>query len=126
MKKETKDLAKIGGLAAFVTSLCCLTPIVIVLLGLGSVSFAAGLGNTLYYQYRWVFILFGLLTLSLAYILYLRNKGICTLSQAKRKKQKIINQVILLIAITIVIYLIFNYVILEFIGIWLGLWEWPF
>ena len=95
------------------------------MLGLGSVSFAAGLGNTLYYQYRWIFISVGLLALALAYILYLRGKGICTINQVKAKRQKIINQVIILLSLGIVMYLIFNYVILEYIGYWLGIWELP-
>ena len=125
-KEEIKELLGLSGIAAFFASLCCVTPIVIVLLGIGSVSFAAGLGNILYFDYRWVFISMGIITLALAYVLYLRKKGICTLNEAKRKRQKILNQVILLLALAIVTYLIFNYVILEFIGYWLGIWDLPF
>ncbi len=124
-KSDTKDLAKIGGIAAFISSLCCVTPIIIVVFGLGTVSFAAGLGNVLYFQYRWVFMLFGLFAMAVAYILYLRKKGICTLNKAKRERQKIINQVIILLTLGVVIYLIFNYVVLEYIGYWLGIWELP-
>ena len=124
-KKDTKDLVKLGSIAAFIASLCCVSPIIIVLLGLGSVSFAAGLGNVLYYQYRWVFISIGLLALVLAYFIYLRKKGVCTIDEAKRKRKMIINQVILLLSIAIIFYLIFNYVILEYIGYWLGIWKLP-
>ena len=124
-KNDKKELAKIGGIAAFIASLCCVTPIVIVVFGLGTVSFAAGLGNALYYQYRWIFIGFGLFAMAVAYILYLRQKGICTLDKAKKERQKIINQVIILLVLGIVMYLIFNYIILEYIGYWLGIWELP-
>ena len=121
-KKNIKELLGLSGIAAFIASLCCVTPIIIVLFGLGTVSFAAGLGNVLYYQYRWAFISVGFLSLALAYFFYLRKKGVCTLNQAKRNKQKIINQVILLIFLAIIVYVVFNYIILELIGYWLGIW----
>ncbi len=41
----------LGALAGLVGIACCVSPVVLVLLGLSSVSFAIGLGNTLYYEY---------------------------------------------------------------------------
>ena len=125
-KKQFKDLLGLSAIGAFFASLCCVTPIVIVLLGLGTVSFAAGLGNTLYFEYRWIFILIGLFSLTLAYIFYLRKKGVCTFDQAKRKRRKIFNQVVLLLSLSVIVYLVFNYIFLEFIGYWLGIWDLPF
>jgi membrane protein insertase Oxa1/YidC/SpoIIIJ len=124
MKK--KELFKLTSISAFLASLCCVTPIVIVLLGLSTVSTAAALGNTLYYDYRWIFILLALTFLSTALVIHFRKQGICSLGQAKRNKNKIINTVLIVLFIAVFVYLIFNYVILEFIGYGLGIWELPF
>jgi len=55
---------------------------------------------------------------------YFRNQGVCTLDDVKRERQKVINISLLAFTIAIVGYLIFNYVILELLGIAFGLpWE---
>lgn len=46
---------KLGIVAGLAGISCCVGPTVLALLGLSSVSFAIGLGNTLYYQYGWYF-----------------------------------------------------------------------
>lgn len=72
MKTSIKSILKITGIPVVVASLCCLTPIVIVLFGLGSVSLAASLANTLYGTYAWVFRIAGLVLLGLSIVF-----GIC-------------------------------------------------
>jgi hypothetical protein len=93
--------------------------------GLASVSTAAALSDTLYWgPFRWW--LFAATALFLGYGLYRHFKadGICTIDDVKRERQKVVNTTLLAFTITIIGYLIFNYVILELIGIAVGLpWE---
>lgn len=51
-------------IAAFIGGLCCFTSVGVVLLGLGSVSYAASLADLLYYEYAWAFRLAGLASFS--------------------------------------------------------------
>lgn len=63
-------LVSFGG--AFVASLCCLLPLAVVLLGLGSGAFMA---TTM--QYRPLFLPLGILGVGLGYFLYFREKRRC-------------------------------------------------
>ena len=65
MKTSIKSILKITGIPVVVASLCCLTPIIIVLFGLGSASLAAYLADTLYGDYKWVFRIVGLVLLGI-------------------------------------------------------------
>jgi mercuric ion transport protein len=58
--------------SAFVASLCCLLPLAVVLLGLGSGAFM-----TVTMQYRSVFLPVGLAGVGLGYLFYLRDKRRC-------------------------------------------------
>ena len=87
------------------------------MLGLTSVSFAASLSDTLYGDYKWVFRGVGLLLLAISTIYYLRKKkGVCTLDQAKRRKNEIINIVLLFLLVGILGYIFWLYVVVELIG----------
>jgi len=119
---KIKEILKLIGLPAFVAGLCCFTPVVLVLLGLSTVSFAASLSDTLYFGYKWYFRGAGALLLSLTLFFYFRKKGICTLDQAKRNRNKIINTIIVVLIAGIIGYIIWLYVIVEIIGLALGIW----
>lgn len=123
MTKFTEVL-KISGIPVLLASLCCLSPVILVLLGVSSVSFASSLGDTLYGDYKWVFRAVGLLALfgSLAYYLY-RQKGVCTLDQVKRRRNEIINYVALTLIAGVLGYLFFLYVVVHYIGVWLSIWK---
>lgn len=123
MKKFT-EIIKISGLPVVLASLCCLSPVILVLLGVSSVSFASSLGDTLYGDYKWVFRAVGLIALfgSLAYYLY-RQKGVCTLDQVKRRRNEIINYVALTLIAGVLGYLFFLYVVVHYIGVWLSIWK---
>ena len=55
---------------------------------------------------------------------YFRNQGVCTFDDVKRERQKVINITLLAFTIAILGYLFFNYVVLEILGIAVGLpWE---
>jgi len=111
--------------ASILASMCCLPSVVLVMFGLASVSTAAALSDTLYWgPFRWW--LFAATALFLGYGLYrhFKSDGICTIDDVKRERQKVVNTTLLAFTITIIGYLIFNYVILELIGIAVGLpWE---
>lgn len=122
--KTIKSLLKISGIPVVVASLCCLTPVIIVLFGLGSVSLAASLADTLYGDYKWVFRGVGLVLLVLAFVWYLRReKGICTIDEAVKRRNEIINIAILVLTAGIAGYFLFLYVVVEYAGVWLGIWK---
>lgn len=121
--EKFKSIIKLTGIPVIVASLCCLTPVIIVLFGLGSVSLAASLADTLYGDYKWVFRGIGLVLLALSIIWYLRReKGICTIDEAKKRRNEIINIVALAFAVGVAGYFVFLYVVVEYAGILLGIW----
>ena len=118
---DRKGILLFSMTAGIMGGLCCLTPIVLVLLGLGTVAAAADLGNVLYGDYRWAFRIAALVLLSVGLFIYFRSKGICTLDQAKRQRNRIINVSLLILTAAIGIYLFWTYVVLHYWGIAAGL-----
>ncbi|MFT7184287.1 MAG: TctA family transporter [Oceanicoccus sp.] len=121
---KVKDLFKVSALPAIFASLCCLSPLVLVLFGLSSVAFASSLADVLYGDYKWFFRGAGLALLLLSIFVYFRKqKGICTLDQAKRRKREIINTSLLFLIAGVLGYVFFLYVVVHYAGVFLGLWE---
>lgn len=120
---NARELLKITGLPVVFASLCCLSPIIVLLLGLGSVSFASSLADTLYGEYKWVFRSVGLLMLAGAIIAYFRRQGVCTLDAVKRERSRIVNTIIIALTASVIGYIIFLYVIVHYAGVWLHLWK---
>ncbi len=119
-----KDIFKIASLPVILASLCCLSPVILAALGLATVSFASTLADTLYGEYKWVFRLLGLLALVVSLYYYLtRKKGICTIDEAKRRRNEIINYIALTLIIGLLGYIFFLYVVVHYIGAWLDLWS---
>jgi uncharacterized membrane protein len=78
----------------------------------------------LYGTYKWAFRGAALLFLGLALFWYLYKKEkVCTIDELKKKRRKIINLVLLTLITAIVAYIIWLYVIVEIIGILLGIWS---
>ena len=119
------SLWKIISIGAIISSMCCLPSVVLVMFGLASISTAAALSDSLYWGIgRPIFFLLTGIFVALGLIFHFRKLGICTIDEAQRNKKKIINTTLLVGTLTIVAYLIINFVILEIIGLWLGLpWE---
>ena len=116
--------------STIVASLCCLPSVVMVMLGLATVSTGAALSDTLYWGgdgfgwFRGTMLFIEAICVVTGLVFYFRNQGICTLDQAKRERRKIINTSLLVLSSTYVIYLLFNYVFLTEVGIAVGLpWE---
>lgn len=117
-----KEIFRITSIPVLMASMCCLSPLLLVVFGLGTVTFASGLADVFYGQYKWIFRGVGLLLLGISLVLYFRKKGICTLDQAKRQKNKVINTIILSLIAFILGYIVFLYVIVHYWGVWLKLW----
>lgn len=124
MSDEQKSfLKKIIPISAFIGGLCCFAPVVLVLIGISSVALAISLTDLLHGQYAWGFRGVAFLFLSIGLIWYFYKKeNICSLDEAKQKKQLILNFTLTSIIILTVAYLIWTYVIVEILGIALGLW----
>ena len=117
-----KDLLKVTGIPVIIASLCCLAPIVLVALGVSTVAFGISLTNVLDGQYRWVFNIVGIAALIISTIYYFRKKGVCTLDHVKKRRNEIINKVLLFtISAGIIYYLFFN-IFLTWVGRLLKLW----
>ena len=119
-----KEIFKISSIPVAIASLCCLSPVILVLLGLSTVSFASSLADTLYGEYKWAFRIVGLLALlgSLAYYLR-RKKGVCTIDDIVRRRNEIVNYLALTLIAGVFGYLFFLYVVVHYIGVWLALWQ---
>ena len=117
------EVIKVSSLPVVIASLCCLSPIILVLLGVSTVAFGSSLADTLYGTYKWYFRLAGLFSLLAALVFYFRRaKGICTLDEAKRRRNEIINMVALTLIVSVLGYLFFLYIVVHYIGVWLSLW----
>lgn len=118
-----KEVFKITRIPVLFASMCCLSPLLLVVFGLASVSFAAGLADLFYGTYKWAFRGFGLFLLVIFLILYFRKKGICTFDKVKRERNKIINMILLTLIVAILLYMFFLYVVVHYIGVWFGVWN---
>lgn len=121
---KIKEVAKIVWIPVIAASLCCLAPVVLVLLGLSTVSFATSLTDNLYGNYKWLFRSFGLLLLIASILVYFRKKkGVCSIDEAKRRRNEIINTVLIVLLVGVGGYIFWLYVVVEYIGKWLSIWE---
>ena len=85
-------------------------------------SFAGSLADTLYGDYKWVFRLMGLLALIASLVVYFRNKGICTLDQVRRKRNQVVNMILVALIVAVMGYVVWLYVVVELIGKLVGIW----
>ena len=116
--------------STIVASMCCLPSVVMVMLGLATVSTGAALSDTLYWGedgfgwFRGSMLLLALIFVVIGLVVFFRNQGICSLDEVKRNRRKIVNTSLLVLSTSYLLYLLFNYVILTELGIAFGLpWE---
>lgn len=121
--QKPKELLKILAIPVLAASLCCMSSVVIVIFGLGSVAFASSLADTLYHGYKWYFRLCGLVLLLASLVLYFRSKGVCTLDHAKRRRKEIVNMLLITVFGAVIGYIIFLYVVVHYAGVFLRIWE---
>ncbi|HUU12240.1 MAG TPA: mercuric transporter MerT family protein [Terriglobia bacterium] len=120
-RSDRRGVLLISALAGLIGGLCCVTPIVLVLLGLASIAVAADIGNVLYGDYRWIFRLVALAFMALALWFYFRRRGICTLDQARRERNRIINTSLVVLIFAVGIYIFWTYIAVHYWGIAVGL-----
>ena len=120
---EARSLWKLIGASAFTASLCCVPSVVWVLFAGSSAIVAADqLSNDLYFGIgRWLLYLVALALAGAGLTIHFRREGICTLDDAKRQRRRIVNTSLAVITAVIVLYLVWDYIILQLIGIAVGL-----
>ena len=77
----------VSGLAAIT---CCVSPVVLVLLGVATAAEAVTLGDTLYYEYGWYFRAAGFAIAALAVYLFLRGRGACNVRGAYQYRRMLL------------------------------------
>ncbi|MCY4577339.1 MAG: hypothetical protein OXB96_02875 [Candidatus Kaiserbacteria bacterium] len=123
VRKNIGEIVKVSTVPALIASLCCFSPILLVSLGVISVSVAGDLAHMLYGELKWLFRLAGFIALVVFLVSYLRRKkGICTLNDVKKRRNEIINIAALVLIAGAVLYVIFLYGVAEVIGKALGIW----
>lgn len=100
MARKTSRSSFISGIVSSIfASLCCLTPLVVVLLGLGGISVALSL-----LRYRPYFLILGFLFLGVATYVYLkRDYGKCNMTVLRKERTKVAFSFILMIGIYVVL-----------------------
>ncbi len=120
---EAKSLWKVIGLGALTASMCCFPSVVWVLFAGSSAIVAADqLSNNLYFGIaRPILYLIALGMVTTGLVIHFRSRGICSLDEAKRERRRIVNTTLAVLTATFLIYFVWNYIILEIIGIALGM-----
>ncbi len=119
-----KEIFRLTSLPVLFASLCCLSPVILVSLGLASVSFATSLADTLYGDYKWAFRAVGLIGLTIALVVYLRRqKGVCTIDDVKKRRNEVLNIVGIALVTAVLGYLFFLYVVVHYVGVFLDIWK---
>ncbi len=72
----------IGATAGVTAILCCVSPVVLFLLGISTAAEAITLGDRLYYGYTWYLRGAGLAVATVATVIYLRRRRSCSLRGA--------------------------------------------
>ena len=121
MEIEREDFAPILGISfisAIIAGFCCIAPVVLVLLSLSTVSFAAALNHAIETKYDSIFMFAGLLLLTLGIYAYRATKG--KLHQSRIRPY--INYFIVGLILFVVAYLLLHDFAANVVGGKLGLW----
>lgn len=111
--KQYKKVLKDGFISGLFGSLCCVTPLVLVLLGLSTVSGGAALAGVLQQRFRLVlFIPLAIIFLSLSIYFHIKRKeGVCNFHTLKNYK----SYVLVTIIFAIIVWVLLIYVIVPVI-----------
>ena len=113
--KSLKRGLLMGMASGLVAITCCVSPVVLVLLGVATAAEAVTLGDTLYYEYGWYFRAAGLGVATLAVVLFLRGRGACSVRGAYRYRRMLI----VLMASAVATYAgLFWFT--KYLGVWFG------
>jgi hypothetical protein len=123
VKINFKDLLKVSSIPVFIASLCCLSPIILLSVGLVTVSVASEIADVFYGTYKWVFRGVGLIALATAFLFYIRRQGVCTLDDVKKRRNEILNKLAITLIMGVLGYLFFLYVVVHYVGVFLNVWN---
>lgn len=118
---DRRAVLLLSSISGIIGGICCLSPIVAVLLGISTVAAANSFGNVLYGEYKWHFRVAAAIFLAAALVVYFRRRGVCTLDQARRERNRIVNAVLLSLIGLVTVYVFWTYVVLHYWGIAAGL-----
>lgn len=105
-EENTNKALGIGITGALIASLCCITPLVIVFFGLGSISFALS-----FTKYKLFFIILGSLFIGLAVFLKIKKPGAtCSINPEEIRKKKYFI-IVAVITMVILYFVIQNYIL---------------
>ncbi len=126
MEEDRGPLATIVALSSVTASMCCLPSVIWVLFaGSSAIVAADNLSNNLYYSWvRFALYIISLAMISIGLVMYFRNRGVCSLDDLQRNRRRVFNTSLAVFTASVATYLVWNFVILEVIGLALGLpWE---
>lgn len=124
VKEKVMSALRISSIPVIIASLCCLSPVILVSLGVASVSFASSLADTFYGEYKWYFRAAGFIALVVSFIFYVRRQvGVCTIDEAVKRRNELLNKFALALIIGVLGYLFFLYVVVHYVGVFLQLWK---
>ena len=104
---KLSQVLKITLPSVLIASLCCLSPLVFVLLGASLTSFGVVLFTRALAPYEWAFFAAGLAFLIGSLTLYFRTRGICTLEQARKSRNEVVNTTLMVLLAALVSFAIF-------------------
>ena len=91
--REIKRGLQVGFVSGLAAITCCVSPVVLVLLGVATAAEAVTLGDTLYYEYGWFFRAGGFVLAAAAVIIYLRGRRACSIRGAYTYRRTLITLV---------------------------------
>ena len=125
-REDRGPLTSLVALSAVTASMCCLPSVIWVLFAGSSAIVAADqLSNNLYYSWvRYALYAVSLSMVAIGLVIYFRKRGVCSLDDLKRERRRVVNTSLAVFTASIIAYLFWNFVILEILGIAIGLpWE---
>ena len=126
MEEDRGPLATIVALSSVTASMCCLPSVIWVLFaGSSAIVAADNLSNDLYYSWvRVALYITSLAMITIGLVIYFRNRGVCSLDDLQRNRRRVVNTSLAVFTASVATYLVWNFVVLEVIGLALGLpWE---
>lgn len=115
MKNDDKTFYKFGVLAALFASLCCIGPLILIALGVGTASSVLSIG------YNKPFFLIGaLLFFIVAVVFYIRkdNKAMCDCEDGTQKldKKRVAVQIAIALCSMIILYLLLTFAVVPYLA----------
>ncbi|MDP2704282.1 MAG: mercuric transporter MerT family protein [bacterium] len=115
MKNDDKTFLKIGVLAAFLASLCCLGPLILIALGLGTASSVLSIGYGKPY-----FLIGAIIFFIFAVVFYFRkkNKAACDCGDGTQKldKKKVAVQIVIAFCVMIILYFLLTLAVVPYLA----------